>query len=705
VLCQVDGSADPDTTSAVNLDLDAGETITCTFTNTKQATVRVDKIAIGGNATFIYDVGGQLNGLGSPAVPDPLNILTGGGVGSSGTFTFSNLPAAGQSLIFDEGALAGWDFTLLQVSGDAGFGIVGDIATLDVDPGETIVVTYTNTKRAVIIIEKLSRSGTTPPACTTFPFDGVGGAGGIPNFSLDTCTGSAEGTDGFLKSTSPLYEVIPSVARDVREILPSSPADPNFGWGLDNISCTTNGATIAIGTGGADGGAFDATGAGYQNGDTTVRVNPAPGSLTTCRFTNTQAVMPLIKLFSNRVPNCTFDNPITITGAAASGGAFSPIRITVGSTATLLDGQVVIIDGVTGTIAPFVNGQWFVDVIDPTHFDLVSSKFFGGTYTSGGTATEVTGCTDSGGTLGPVPFFEFRLFLDPAPGAPVAGFADGHLASVVVPPAADLPGLTGIPFTICEMNPGVGGNGYKLSDVVINIWNFGSDLSGDPDSSTTPVLYEVNDGGANVGICFDGFIDPGTAKYELNANNTKPAGTRTIGYWANWTTCDGTGNQEAVAAQNGGSGAGFWLLDDVLSILDVGLADPLTCKDAVDLLKKRDKLLPNELSGGRDGRANDAAYALAAQLIAAEANYEAGALQCTEATDAINQAQDLLDAIGFTGTGAFLSPRPGISLTNYNAVRNYALGLASVLDAYNNLHDVGTCASVPAAPDVVVPAP
>src|SRR5262249_60089657 len=82
-----------------------------------------------------------------------------GGTGSSSSFVFSNLPAAGQSLIFDEQALRGWDFTSVSVSGDSGSSTSGDVATLGVNPGENITVTYTNTKQATVTVVKNTIGG------------------------------------------------------------------------------------------------------------------------------------------------------------------------------------------------------------------------------------------------------------------------------------------------------------------------------------------------------------------------------------------------------------------------------------------------------------------------------------------------------------------------------------------------------------------
>jgi hypothetical protein len=79
--------------------------------------------------------------------------------------------------------------------------------------------------------------------------------------------------------------------------------------------------------------------------------------------------------------------------------------------------------------------------------------------------------------------------------------------------------------------------------------------------------------------------------------------------------------------------------------------------------------------------ANDAAYGLAAQLIAAKANQTAGAETCPALTSAITAADSLLTSINFTGTGEYLGPKVKGALATKRA---QALSLATTLDQYNN---------------------
>ncbi len=80
-------------------------------------------------------------------------------------------------------------------------------------------------------------------------------------------------------------------------------------------------------------------------------------------------------------------------------------------------------------------------------------------------------------------------------------------------------------------------------------------------------------------------------------------------------------------------------------------------------------------------RADDAAYSLASQLLAAELNLVAGATTCAELTQAVADAQALLQDLNFTGTGAYLPLKAKGSLAE---LRREALRLAAILDAYNN---------------------
>ena len=149
-------------------------------------------------------------------------------------------------------------------------------------------------------------------------------------------------------------------------------------------------------------------------------------------------------------------------------------------------------------------------------------------------------------------------------------------------------------------------------------------------------------------------------------DNTPPPGgdARTIGFWKNWTACDGHGNQDDVLGLN-------------LPVEQLGPMSISTCPVAVDLLDKRDIADPEEVKDGKK-RAGDAAYGLAAQLLAYELNLNAGAGTCTAASEAAFEAHILLVTIDFDGIGNELK---GKNAKTYSAL---ASEYAGILDSFNN---------------------
>jgi hypothetical protein len=205
-------------------------------------------------------------------------------------------------------------------------------------------------------------------------------------------------------------------------------------------------------------------------------------------------------------------------------------------------------------------------------------------------------------------------------------------------------------------------------DVILPFVGGAADLQGDG-------LLQVYDPDPNYGTpdavndtrCVNFTVEAGET-LSFIVDNQRPGGEpRTIGYWKNWNTCTG-GNQYLVAEENGGTEAGWYILDDVLPVLlgDLSIA---TCEDGVNILDKRD------LKGKK--RASDAAYNLAAQLLGAKANLTAGAETCApEPFATIAAADALLSGIGFDGKGPYLRPK--------NPDYAEAVTLAGTLDEYNN---------------------
>jgi hypothetical protein len=242
--------------------------------------------------------------------------------------------------------------------------------------------------------------------------------------------------------------------------------------------------------------------------------------------------------------------------------------------------------------------------------------------------------------------------------------------------------IPGEEYTICETGIPAGWtlawmgdpNNTGTPDTIIP---FMPDVKNAPVDPTTGYsqVYDPNyvawpDEYTNDTRCVNFVVDVGETEL-FSVDNQYPGGEpRTIGYWKNWNTCTG-GSQWITAGELGGPAAGVYILDDLLNdpgytigILPLGGAD---CEIAVDVLDKRD------VDSGKK-MASDAAYGMAAQLLAAELNLSAGAETCDEVVDAVNAGQNLLESIDFDGTGKYLKGKKGAD----------ANALAFTLDTYNN---------------------
>ena len=123
-----------------SIQLDAGETVTCTFTNRKKASITVVKEAFpadGTNFTFLTTIPGHsLLFLDDAAVDDNDGISD----------TFSVLVDPGSFTIV-ESVLAGWDLTDITCATsdpNTGVTVVNNVAFFSTSPGETVTCTFTN---------------------------------------------------------------------------------------------------------------------------------------------------------------------------------------------------------------------------------------------------------------------------------------------------------------------------------------------------------------------------------------------------------------------------------------------------------------------------------------------------------------------------------------------------------------------------------
>ena len=246
-------------------------------------------------------------------------------------------------------------------------------------------------------------------------------------------------------------------------------------------------------------------------------------------------------------------------------------------------------------------------------------------------------------------------------------------------------------YTICESELPAGWSG---------IWQVNGQpvVPYDPDQNEVPAEDLGNrcvDFGANTPYPI---VEGQTVTFTIdNRDSTNPGGQpRTPGYWKNWNRCSG-GNQalnadrRAIAAgYAAGEGwrAGIWLLEDILNpaigggitwddILADGLLVPIdSCEEGVEILDSRVVSVNGNVGDGKK-LSSDSARVLARSLLAAQANFAAGACTTPAVLTAAASAEALLDSINFDGTSTAIYLKSG-------AVAQQALALHGILDGYNN---------------------
>ncbi|SIN91694.1 MSCRAMM family protein [Agromyces cerinus] len=144
--CQVSRSGTVDDLVLTRFTVMAGDNVTCAITNRAVGTIVVAKQVEGDDGTFSF--------VGDWAEPAEFTIETTDGSGSAvfpgiapGTYTVEEL------------ALEGYENTdLVCVDGDADgevSSVQGALGTIELDPGETVVCTYTNVQRGPVEVEKV----------------------------------------------------------------------------------------------------------------------------------------------------------------------------------------------------------------------------------------------------------------------------------------------------------------------------------------------------------------------------------------------------------------------------------------------------------------------------------------------------------------------------------------------------------------------
>ena len=618
-------------------------------------TLIIKKVSVGGTGTF--DFTSASAALPSPAVGGAFSLTTvTAGTAVQQSFTV----LAGTAYGVSETGQTGWTFSgracVVTDAGAGGSSIPADgttqPASITVGAGATVTCTYTNTKQAILRIAKSTDPDGDP---TDFTFTPTNWNGGTTFTRHDN---QAAFSSGFLAPGATNYDAVETV-----------PA----GWALTARACVLTGT---------------ATAKSFTSISNGVRVNLSAGEDVTCTFTDTkQAILRIAKA--------------TDPDADPTDFTFTPTNWNSGTTFTRHDNQAAfasdfLVPGATNYDAvETVPAGWdltgracvltgtataksFTSITNGVRVNLSAGQDVTCTFSDRKRATVTVNKTESGVTpLAHTWTFEIRSGATTLSAGTVeaTGTADqttGAVTFVCSPEDANCTNVSGV----ANLVPG----DYQLCETGMPA-GFHNNISSPPgftpagaqpegaDNSTECVPITLAAGASGVPTGIPNPID-----------NTPPPGgdARTIGYWKNWSSCTG-GKQYLKATAPGGVGILFTLdgyLPSSPAVFPLGDITSMNCTQAVRILDKRDIVTGTKMAG-------DAAYGLAAQLLAAKLNVAAGAGTCQAALDAIANGQALLadDPINFLGTGSYLGKVSGATLTT---IKNNALLYASQLDAYNN---------------------
>ena len=161
-------------TGGATLDVNSGESILCTFTNVKSPTLTITKVTVPAEdpQDFYIDLASLFN---TTLDTDP------GSAGTPNTDSVTLAASAVGSHTLHETAVSGWTLTDIVCTGDRGVQYDADGATLDIDAGETIACTFTNTKDSEPTDESggATDAATEPGTDTAAPGQGSPGSGSI----------------------------------------------------------------------------------------------------------------------------------------------------------------------------------------------------------------------------------------------------------------------------------------------------------------------------------------------------------------------------------------------------------------------------------------------------------------------------------------------------------------------------------------------
>ncbi len=258
----------------------AGETVTCTFTNTKRGTIIVEKQTspdgATGNFTFTGTAAGTISDNGRIIVP---NLVP-------GTYTSTE---ADPSPSFALGFILCDDGTSLTPSTVS---LANRLATFKLDPGETVTCVFTNVQRGTITIIKNAQ----PDSDQDFAFTTTGA--GLSGFSLDD-----DGINANALSDTKVFQNVVSGAYSVTET-------DVAGWDLTAIDCNASAGSSAQ--------------TNVANG--TASLTLADGGAIVCTYTNSLPSIQIIKTAGTAADGAEFvtpPGPVTYTYVVTNTGPVS----------------------------------------------------------------------------------------------------------------------------------------------------------------------------------------------------------------------------------------------------------------------------------------------------------------------------------------------------------------------------------------------
>ena len=189
-----------------DIDVAAGEIVTCTFTNQKRGRIVVVKDATPNDAqNFSFTAGGGLSPTSFSLDDDSDGTL-------SNTRTFADLvPGSGYSV--SETVPSGWDQTAATCDDGS------PVSDIDVAVGETVTCTFANRKRGSLVVVE----DAVPNDAQDFSFT-TGGGLSPAAFDLD------DDSDGTLSNTRTFVDLVPGSGYSVSQATPT-------GWDLDSATC------------------------------------------------------------------------------------------------------------------------------------------------------------------------------------------------------------------------------------------------------------------------------------------------------------------------------------------------------------------------------------------------------------------------------------------------------------------------------------